>query len=288
MDADLATTSRPVRVDDMLQNISRQVEPTCAFLPDGRMFVAWSDDRISFQGDFDLYGAVSNATVTSFGTKRQARRRPAGEITHQILPHAVADAEGNIYLSFADDRDFRYSIYYARVLANTTDLTTAAKKPPGGRCANDDLLPGQTLAMAPDGALYLAWMGDGYTAKLAFARAYAAGADRAPSCLLNVPASVSAADAPFKRQRRSPGLWTACQRSLTRRCRWTAAPLTTTKDCLFLGRGRPGSLSVGEHTVNASVTDRTGATGACSAMFTVTAATTSTNHAPSVWNQRPR
>jgi len=67
-----------------------------------------------------------------------------------------------------------------------------------------------------------------------------------------------------------------------------AAPLTNDQGiAFFLGRGRPRSLSVGEHTVNASVTDRTGATGACSAMFTVTAATTSTNHAPSVWINAP-
>jgi len=189
-----ATTSAPVRVDDMLQNISRQVEPTCAFTP-RRAHVRGVVGRphLRSKATSTSMGAVLDATVTSFGTNVKLDDGPAGEITHQILRTRWRCRRQHL-LSFADDRDFPLQASTTRACSlNTTDLTPL--QTPGGRCANDDLTPGATLAMAPTAALYLAWMGDGYTGNSHCPR-LRRRADREPSCLLKRPRFRSAADAP--------------------------------------------------------------------------------------------
>jgi hypothetical protein len=278
LDPDLATVSRPIRVDDTLLNSSHQLEPACTFLPDGRMLVDWSDDRVTFYDDFDLYGALSDANVSAFGTSARLDDAPPGEITHQRHPLLAADRDGNAYTAFMDDRDFSPAAWYAHVLTNATAPAALANHLVVGSGAMSSYGP-SGLDMSVDGVISLAWSGQSNVGKVSFARAYGAGGDRIPTCALVVPAlvdqsagNVTAVGAAFD----ADGMSTLSAATIA----LDGSPLALTLRLPYFSASFNASgLAAGAHNLTATVADRTGSVGACSATLNV-AASSSGNHAP--------
>jgi hypothetical protein len=265
-DLNLSTIGRPVRVDDTGLATSHQLEPDCAFLPDGRLLVAWTDDRSSQTGDFDIYSAVSSLDRLSFSPSVRIDDAPNTQVAHQSSPSVVVDGNDSAYAAFLDDRNLRQEIFYVHLSVANGTITAGQNQ--GVPDVNEPArFPAMTIT--PSGIIYLAWQGDGARVMLTSARGPVLGGGGPPSCEWMGPQVVSPLDGAvsYVAGFTDPEGWeTVSQVNVS----MDGSPASAGVDLPWARFSfDPAQLAGGNHSIHATATDREGMTGSCAITFSV-------------------
>jgi hypothetical protein len=142
------TFSANIRINDDISS-TNQYQPSIAVDGTGNIYIAWMDERNS---DRDIYFVNSTDGGNTFSTNKMVN--DDGGSTLQSHPSIAVDNVGNIYISWEDNRNGNYDIYFT----NSTDEGNTFS--PNKKVNDDGGGAGQhETSIAGDGSdnIYIAW-----------------------------------------------------------------------------------------------------------------------------------
>lgn len=138
------------RVNDELGRGTGAMRPTLAAHGGDRLAMIWLDKR-DFLSGYDVYAALSSDGGLSFGVNRLAQDS-FGEAIAQWHAAAAGDAEGNLVVTWDDERDGSPDIWITRLQADGGFADN--RSPAGGPGSQSD----PVIALDEAGNLHLAWI----------------------------------------------------------------------------------------------------------------------------------
>ncbi|MFC1594113.1 hypothetical protein ACFL38_02175 [Candidatus Omnitrophota bacterium] len=140
-----------VRVDDTGSDTSHQMYPSLAADASGNIFVAWQDMR---NGNWDIYFAKSTNGGISFLS--DVRVDDTGSaVGYQLDPSLAADASGNIFVAWEDNRNGNYDIFFSKSINGGVSFLSDVRVDDTGSAVSHQTNP--SLAADVDDNVYVTW-----------------------------------------------------------------------------------------------------------------------------------
>lgn len=142
----------PIRLDNTGSSGITQKGVAIAPMPGGGIVAAWEDSR---NGNWDIYASI----VSSHGTITTPDFRVDDDITGawQDSASVAADQLGNVYATWTDERDGRYSIRFAHLVAGEAKFNSSIEV---ARPGVDDIQRKSSVAVAEPGRVFVVWQDD--------------------------------------------------------------------------------------------------------------------------------
>lgn len=147
------TFSTPIKVNDNTNEYTAQANPVGTILPNGKMFVAWRDER---SGKKDVYCSVSNENINSFMANKKVNTR-SSDFQNYLFPD-IAFCKNNVYLVWEENyySTFNHHIMFAKSTDSGNTFGPNIRVDDMPLNVNSQERP--SIAVADDGTVIVAWI----------------------------------------------------------------------------------------------------------------------------------
>ncbi|MEM3037848.1 MAG: hypothetical protein QXE45_00440 [Thermoplasmata archaeon] len=147
------TFSTPIKINDNTNEYTAQANPKGALLPNGKIFVAWRDER---NGKKDVYSSMSNEAISSFSANKKVNAK-SSSFQNYLYP-AIAFSKNNVYVVWEENyySTFNHHIMFCRSTDSGSTFGPNIRVDDMPLNVNSQERP--AITVAEDGTVIVAWM----------------------------------------------------------------------------------------------------------------------------------